>query len=90
MDKYIGIIQGALQKASATQNPFEAITEQTAIKIIATIDVAMEYLADNYRSGFHDAVNLIRYEARNNADILNMLSKLKEAIDTENCGDRNE
>jgi hypothetical protein len=88
MDKYIKIIQTALQKASATQNPFEAITEQTAIKIIATIDVAMEYLADNYIKAFHDVVNAIRFEAKNNGDILNMMEKLMETIDIEKCSEQ--
>ncbi len=90
MSKYIEIIQVALQNAYDCQPFNEPINEQTTIKIIAAVDVAMEYLADHYRKAFHDIVNEIRAEARNNENILSMLSKLMTAIHLENCGDLNE
>ena len=90
MSKYIEIIQTALQSAFDCQPFNEPINEQTTIKMIAIVDVAMEYLADHYNRGFHDVVNTIRAESGNNEDIVNMILKLKEMINLEKCGENNE
>jgi len=81
MSKYIEIIQTALQNAYSSQDASEPINEETSLKFIAIVDVAMEYLSDNYNKGFHEVVNSIRDEARNNEDIIRMLMGLKEVID---------
>lgn len=83
MNKYIEIIQSALQNALTSQDYSEPINEKTTIKLIATVDVAMEYLAYNYNKGFHEIVNTIREESRNNSDIMDMLVNLKETVDSE-------
>jgi hypothetical protein len=81
MSEYLEIIQSAIQNAYTSQDTSEPINEDTTLKLIATVDVAMEYLSDHCNKGFHEVVNLIRDEARNNEDIIRMLMGLKELID---------
>jgi hypothetical protein len=83
MNKYIEIIQSALQNALISKDYSDPINEKTTIKLIATVDVAMEYLAYNCNKGFHEIVNTIREESRNNSDIMDMLVNLKETVDSE-------
>lgn len=88
MSRYIEIIQAALQNAYTSQDTSEPINENTALKIIAIVDCAMEYLADHYNKAFYEVVNAIRAEVRNNKDILSMLMILKEVIDIEKCDEQ--
>jgi len=80
MSKYIEIIQAALQSAYDTQSFNEPINEQTTIKMIAIVDVAMEYFADNNKKVFYEIMNVIRKESIINDDIISMAKKLREIV----------
>ncbi len=88
MIKYIEIIQAALQSAYDAQPFNEKINEQTAIKMIAVVDIAMEYFSDNNKKVFHEVMNIIRKESIINDDIISMTKKLREIVEVDDTNRR--
>ncbi len=80
MEKYIEIICDALNDALTYQSYYDEINENTTLRIMAVVDVAMSYISKHYfdHHEYEDLVLQINSYKGDNNYIHNMFERLED------------